>query len=601
MKISRIKIQNYANFKYLDIKTDNNIVIVGENKVGKSNFVQALRLILDSSLPDKNRYLGLEHFWDGLGKNKIGSKIEISTEFTDFDNDETMVAHLRECLIGTKLPMVARLTYRFQPKSTLKSKPKFPNDYEFIIFGGDKPEEKIGNLRELRRMFPFEAFRALRDADRELTTWRSSPLKPLIEQIADSLNDESRKDLEESVSEAYDKINKNRDVTDTANKISNRLMAMVGKQHAIPLKLGVAPTQVDSMLRELKLLIDEGFRGISDASLGTSNLVLLTLQSLNLERQSDNTEWNHMFLAIEEPEAYLHPQVQRLVYRHFLNRERENGINFFSNLILTTHSPNIASITPVRSIVLFRHDIESNATMGYSNFEVPLEDSEIKDIQRYIDVTRGEIYFARGVIFVEGDAERFLIPAFAEKLNINLDELGISVCSVGGVNFEPYIKLLGPSGLNIPFVIVTDRDPKETKLSLAFNRTIRILELIDNSFKKERVDREDEEKLYRAAQESGIFVNDSTLEFELFNNGLKKDFQEILLKEQNFGKVYCGIIQRCVSSKTPVFEKKLIKAVERVGKGRFAQLLADRVTKETCPEYIGNALVYIKNLISSKT
>ena len=63
------------------------------------------------------------------------------------------------------------------------------------------------------------------------------------------------------------------------------------------------------------------------------------------------------------------------------------------------------------------------------------------------------------MILVEGDAERFLVPAFAEALDIPLDMLGITVCSVGGTNFTPYVKLLGPQGLNIPHVILTDRDP----------------------------------------------------------------------------------------------------------------------------------------------
>lgn len=74
MRISRINISNFANFSDIDVETGESIVIVGENKVGKSNFVRALQLILDPGLSERDRQLGLEHFWDGLGEDKLGEQ-----------------------------------------------------------------------------------------------------------------------------------------------------------------------------------------------------------------------------------------------------------------------------------------------------------------------------------------------------------------------------------------------------------------------------------------------------------------------------------------------------------------------------------------------
>lgn len=70
MRISRIKISNFANFSDLDVQTGDSIVVVGENKVGKSNFIRPLQLILDPGLSERDRQLGLENFWDGLGEEK---------------------------------------------------------------------------------------------------------------------------------------------------------------------------------------------------------------------------------------------------------------------------------------------------------------------------------------------------------------------------------------------------------------------------------------------------------------------------------------------------------------------------------------------------
>ena len=67
-----------------------------------------------------------------------------------------------------------------------------------------------------------------------------------------------------------------------------------------------------------------------------------------------------------------------------------------------------------------------------------------------IDVNRGELFFAKGVILVEGDAEKFLVPALARNQGYDLDELGISVCSISGTNFYPYLTLLGPKTLKMP-------------------------------------------------------------------------------------------------------------------------------------------------------
>jgi putative ATP-dependent endonuclease of OLD family len=91
--------------------------------------------------------------------------------------------------------------------------------------------------------------------------------------------------------------------------MTDRLTEIAGPQHGTDLSLGLAPTQLDALLRGLRLLIDAGVRGIGDASLGTANLVFLALKSFELERLSEEGERDHTFLGVEEPEAHLHPHV----------------------------------------------------------------------------------------------------------------------------------------------------------------------------------------------------------------------------------------------------------------------------------------------------
>ncbi|MBV5292633.1 MAG: AAA family ATPase, partial [Curvibacter lanceolatus] len=94
MRINRIAVVNYANFENVDFATDDSLVIVGENKAGKSNLLRALRLVLDPMLPDRDRQLGLEHFWDGLGEAKLGATVKVVVELTDFEENDNLLTVL---------------------------------------------------------------------------------------------------------------------------------------------------------------------------------------------------------------------------------------------------------------------------------------------------------------------------------------------------------------------------------------------------------------------------------------------------------------------------------------------------------------------------
>src|SRR5580704_5842481 len=144
MRLSRIIINNFRNFKSLDVKLGEHAVVLGENKVGKTNLLFALRLILDPALPDSMRRLRLDDFWDGLPRPlTLDDAIEISVEFQGFEKSENLLAVLADHLIKPD-PMVARITYRYQPVAGLKEAPRSEAEYEFTIFGGNRPDNTVG-------------------------------------------------------------------------------------------------------------------------------------------------------------------------------------------------------------------------------------------------------------------------------------------------------------------------------------------------------------------------------------------------------------------------------------------------------------------------
>ena len=177
MHLSRILIENFRNFSKLDVALDGNIVVVGENKVGKSNLMHALRLLFDPSLPDSARQLGLVDFWDGLGGPEVDDKIVISVEIEEFDTDLDILALLTDFRLDDD-PDTVRLTYECRARPGLGHAPASDDDLEFICFGGESETKRFGH--DLRRRLTMDLLPALRDAEGDLAAWRRSPLRPLI-------------------------------------------------------------------------------------------------------------------------------------------------------------------------------------------------------------------------------------------------------------------------------------------------------------------------------------------------------------------------------------------------------------------------------------
>jgi len=447
MRPSRVGIKNFRNFNALDVRLGDHAVVLGENMVGKTNFLFALGLILDPSLPDSARRLRLEDFWDKLPRPlSAEDAIEIAIELRDFESSENLLAVLADHLVKPD-PMVARITYRYQPVAGLREPPKSESDYEFIIFGGHRPDNLVGY--ELRRWMPLDLFHALRDAESDLARWSRSPLRPFLDRAARTVDPAALTTITKDVHKTTSKMAGLPELAAVVTEVNNQLTTMVGDKHAIETALGFAPTDPERLLRTLQLMIDGGKRGIAEASLGSANVLYLALKQLEHQYLVDQGERQHTFLPIEEPEAHLHPHLQRLIYRNYLQARGEGeNVRDVRSILLTTHSPNVASVAPLSNVVLLRCVPGENHTIGKSFRGVKFEKDEREDLERYIDVTRGEVFFAKGVFVVEGDGEKFLLPTLARlhDPDLDFDRLGITMCEIGGTNFVPYIRLLGPAG-----------------------------------------------------------------------------------------------------------------------------------------------------------
>lgn len=609
MLLSRVTISNFRNFKELDVALGRHAVVLGENKVGKTNLLFALRLILDPALPDSARRLRLDDFWDGLPRPLAATDaIEISAEFSDFEDSEALLAVLADHLIQP-LPMVAKVTFRFQPIAGLGRAPRSEADYEFVLFGGDRPENTVGY--ELRRWMPMDLFPALRDAESDLARWTRSPLRPLLDRAAQTIDEDNLKAIAGEVHLTTSKIAALPELAAVVEQVNGQLAGMMGDGHAIQTALGFAPTDPERLLRALQMMIDGGKRGVAEASLGSANVLYLALKHLEHQCLVDEGERQHTFLAIEEPEAHLHPHLQRLIYRSYLKaRDEGESDDEPRSILLTTHSPNVASVAPLSNIVVLRRVASEGHTIARSLCGVDLADEDRDDLERYMDVTRGELFFAKGVILVEGDAEKFLLPTLARLHDeaFDFDALGITVCSIAGTNFAPYLKLLGPQGLNLPVAVITDFDPKGAAVSQededpdgvgaldSYGENRVVNHIMPELLPEKLWGKLSFQEVMKLAPQHGVFLNDYTFEVDLFKSGSKRYFQQAA-KSLSSNKAMHKRFDRLATDPASLDPKQFLKDIDSIGKGRFAQRLASVLIEEdadVCPEYIRSALEYLR-------
>ena len=188
--------------------------------------------------------------------------------------------------------------------------------------------------------------------------------------------------------------------------------------------------------------------------LGYNNLLFMSavLGDMAIERGG---VYQHLLL-IEEPEAHLHPQLQELVHT-FLTDTNQGDANI--QIIFTTHSPTLASKVDIDNINLIYENEHKKYCLPFS--EANITDANKEYLQKYLDVTKSQMFFAKGVIFVEGISEAILLPEIAKILDRPLETYAVELVNVDSVAFSPFVNLFSSQSVQTCFskvAIVTDDD-----------------------------------------------------------------------------------------------------------------------------------------------
>jgi len=602
MRLSRVVIRNFRSFEHLDVPiSETTTCVIGENNTGKTNFLHAIRLCIDSGLSSAFRSLTARDIHSGIDPSHP-SQVLIGLEITDFAGKVN-----EEALAGAWQfePKRARLIYRFRPKKNvredLEAEEVAPgvltlDDYHWEITAGGDPahdlasidwDEDVGTSIRFGDLQSFLVvyLPALRDVENDLRQYRSSPLARLIDAMQISPADKEK--LLDVLRDSNAKIAADPSISAVAAAVDEAFEKVTGPAFSMDIGLGVAEPSFQSVIRALRILLSnaamQNFEPSSNG-LGLNNILYVSILIEWFHKRILQQKSAGQIILFEEPEAHLHPQLQLTLYKAL------NDLPFQS--ILTTHSTHITANASLTSyIVLTPSDgpgVESSALTQ----DAKLEKREIGDLERYLDATKSNLLFARKVMLVEGPAELFLIPALLrETQGMDLDRLGISIIPIYGVHFDVYAKLFSEAALPKRCAIVTDGDLTPDDAIAGLEGEDVLLERPDlkklegdfvkvfschTTFERACVYQETLEMFARAADDVGATRVAKTL-----REGLAKLEKEELTDAQQLAIV------------NPLRDA-VLNTAKRFGKARFAQIAVRHVGQASVmPQYIYDAAAWL--------
>lgn len=469
MRLEKIYIEGFRSIKeplILELKGVN--AIIGANNTGKSNILSALYKVLGRDWVTKNAFVEQDVY-----KEEYDRDIKIDIAFEEPYNYEQYKG------FNIEIPRIQFTYTRYKvgenkgerrlekkclqrdgkPVYVFKSRPKKgqqPQMYPLTTVPQDVqqnlPVIYISSSRNLKYHLPKSQYSLLGTIMEDINVDFEDPENKLV------LNEGTENEEHVSRSEYFRycineaiKALTTKEFKELEKSIKNNALQQLGFDPEIDgdkLDLFFNPLNSLEFYKSLEIFVNEYDYSVNATELGEGfqNAIVIAILKAFEERKKKGA----LFL-IEEPEMYLHPQMQRSLYKTIRKIGETNQV------IYITHSANFVTIPYFDEIaIVSKNENGTFAKQSSLNINDGLRNKFLKDL----DSERNELFFAKKVLIVEGDTEKMAFPYFAKRMGKDLDRVGTSIIEVGGKrNLIDYVELA--LSFEIPVGVVYDTDSSD--------------------------------------------------------------------------------------------------------------------------------------------
>lgn len=458
MKITTIHIENFRGIRRLDLDLDEMTVLVGENNSGKTAVLDALRLCLRDLGPRRRVVFdALDfHLADAEAEPASAEPIRIEITFSEQSKGEwndRLVRRLNRHNVlqvddDERRHVILRVTCEYDSTSQ-----DFAQDWSFLNLD-QEPLTPVGEraLTELQREVLYFYLQALRDARRHFG--EKGPFwQPFLKDTR--LPIEKKAELERMIREVNELVVSSHDSFERVQEGLRRVQDVVPLTAGDVVSIEAIPGRIYDMLANARINLGT-FGGakipVERHGEGTQSLAVLMLFAAFLEARPEGAP----IVALEEPEAHLHPSAVRALQR--LVRD------FSGQKLISTHSGELLAETEIHQIRRLARTGE-----GIRSYRIPsglLSAEEARKFNYHVRQARGELLFARCWLLVEGETESWIYPAAARAIDIDLHREGIRVVEHSHSDVGLLVKVADALGIAWYCVGDDDSGGEKTKIKL---------------------------------------------------------------------------------------------------------------------------------------
>lgn len=622
------------------IKLNPNLnVLIGENGAGKTCIISAVRQLFNDS---ESGYYSIsdKDFYKAIDNSTISESFSITANFSGL-NEQEKVTYLSWYTENENIELGI----------VVENKERYGR-YSKQIWGGINKQKVVDT--ELYDLAYCIYLPPLRDAESKLQDGRQSRLSRLMKalcrkQLKTCSEQGNEHPLVTRVKEFNSEISQEEEfsILDANRRISESLKNAIGESFSQATQIHFSEVNFSRIVEGLRLVFfpshdaDDAsvFRSLEENSLGYNNL--LYIASILAELVLDDGDEIYKILLIEEPEAHLHPQLQIRLLQYLSEVAKNKNIQ----VVVTTHSTVLSSSISYKSLI---HISRGEDVIATPLIECNITKDSSEFIDRWLDVTKSNLFFSRGIILVEGIAEAILIPVLAKRYFIelglgskSLDDYGISVINQNGIYFRHFIQFFCNINASLESIIYDERDQSsdviesvdscyevenkdlliETDVAIGRNVPIKCAGITDNDPPKDAkphahnliVGKNHALKLMKEINKSDcarLYASPyKTLEYDFAIEGENLNIMASILyskwpTEGRYKSKLLSIKEKDWKNETESNKADastiILHCIEAnyIGKGWFAQMLAEKIQDPalviSIPEYIKNAIDWVR-------